>query len=210
MSRLTRGLVQVYTGDAKGKTTAAWGQALRAAGRGLRVCFVMFLKGDTDLGETRAAARLAPEVTVRQFGASRQELARRQSDVGAASRGDPNRPQDRAPTGSRALASWWQAGYADDDRRMAREGLAFARAAMASGEYDLVVLDEANVALSGGLLEVGEVLAALRERPAHVEVILTGRNAPEQIIAAADLVTEMRSLKHPFDMGLPARRGIEY
>jgi cob(I)alamin adenosyltransferase len=190
---LSKGLVQVYTGDGKGKTTAAWGQALRAAGHGLRVCLVMLLKGDADLGEVRAAARLAPEIVVRQFGASREELARRM-------RGE-------APGRS---GSWWQAGYTDDDRRRARQGLAFARAAMASGEFDMVVLDEANVAMSAGLLEVGEVLAALRERPAHVEVILTGRNAPEQIIAAADLVTEMRSIKHRFDTGLPARRGIEY
>ena len=192
MSRLTEGLIQVYTGDGKGKSTAAWGQALRAVGRGLRVCFVMFLKGETDLGEVRAAARLAPEMTVRQFGASREEL-------GARSR----RP-------ARGQGPWWKAGHTDDDRRMAREGFDFARQAIVSGEYDLVVLDEANVAMSEGLLGVGEVLAVLRGRPGHMEVILTGRGAPAEIIETADLVTEMRLVKHPFERGIRARRGIEY
>jgi len=185
MSRLTEGLVQVYTGDGKGKSTAAWGQALRAAGHGLRVCFIMFMKGDAGIGEMRAAARLAPEITVRQFGASREELA------------------------ARGPGPWWQAGYADDDRRLAREGLDFARQAICGGEYDLIVLDEANVAMSEGLLEVGEVMEILRRRPAHVEIIVTGRKAPSAILEAADLVTEMRSAKHPFDRGVPARRGIE-
>ncbi|UCH33827.1 MAG: cob(I)yrinic acid a,c-diamide adenosyltransferase [Armatimonadota bacterium] len=186
MPQLERGLIQVYTGDGKGKSTAAWGQALRAAGRGLRVCVIMFLKGDADLGELHAAQQLAPGITARQFGASREELA------------------------SRSTGPWWQAGYTDDDRRMAREGLDFARAAIDGGEYDLVVLDEANVALSEGLLDTDEVLALLRGRPQHVEVILTGRNAPPPVLDAADLVTEMRSVKHPFDSGRPARPGIEY
>jgi len=186
MSRLTEGLVQVYTGDGKGKSTAAWGQALRAAGHGLRVCFIMFMKGDPELGELRAAARLAPEMTVRQFGATREELA------------------------ARSAGQWWQVEFTDDDRRMAREGLDFARGAIVSGAYDLVVLDEANVAMSEGLLEVDEVLAILRGRPAQVEVIVTGRSAPAEIIVAADLVTEMRGLKHPFERGVAARRGIEW
>jgi len=186
MSRLTRGLVQVYTGDGKGKTTAAWGQGLRAVGQGLRVCFVVFMKGDAGIGEIQAAARLAPEVVVRQFGASREELA------------------------ARSDGAWWQAQYTEDDKRMAREGLAFAREAISGGDYDLVVLDEVNVGMSEGLLEVNEVLAIVRQRPPHVEIILTGRNSPPQIIEAADLVTEMRSLKHPFDSGVAARRGIEF
>jgi cob(I)alamin adenosyltransferase len=186
MPRLAKGLIQVYTGDGKGKSTAAWGQALRAAGHGLRVCFIMFLKGDADLGEVGAAARLAPEITVRQFGASREEMA------------------------ARGGGAWWQAGLNDDDRRRAREGLAAARAATMSGDYDLVVLDEANVAMSERLLPVDEVLDVMRARPSHVEVILTGRNAPPEVIAIADLVTEMRSVKHPFDKGISARRGIEW
>ena len=184
--RLDKGLIQVYTGDGKGKTTAAWGQALRAAGRGLRVCVVMFLKGDRDLGEVSAAKRLAPELTVRQFGASRKQMA------------------------SRGGGPWWQAAYADEDRGMATEGLAFARTAVMSGDCDLVILDEVNVAMSEGLLDVTEVLKAIRERPAHVEIILTGRNAPQEIVDAADLVTEMRALKHPFGRGTLARPGIEW
>ena len=184
--RLDKGLIQVYVGDGKGKTTAAWGQALRAAGRGLRVCVVMFLKGDPDLGEVSAAATLAPQITVRQFGASRKRMA------------------------ARGGGAWWQTAYADEDRRMAKEGLEFARTAMISGDYDLMILDEANVAMSEGLLDVAEVLKAIRERPAHVEIILTGRNAPQEIVDAADLVTEMRAVKHPFGRGTPARPGIEW
>jgi len=185
MPKLTEGLVQVYTGDGKGKSTAAWGQALRAVGQGLRVCFIMFLKGEADTGEMRAAMRLAPELTVRHFGASRAELA------------------------ARGAGRWWEAGYTDDDRRLVREGFEFARAAVTGGEYDLVVLDEANVAMDAGLLEVREVLALLDERPRHVEVVLTGRAAPAPMLEAADLVTEMCEIKHPFREGHSARRGIE-
>jgi cob(I)alamin adenosyltransferase len=183
--RLNEGLIQVYTGDGKGKTTAAWGQTLRAVGRGLRACVVMFLKGDAGLGEVRAAERLAPRITVRQFGANREEMA------------------------SRTGGPWWESGYNEDDRRMAQDGLDFARAAIMSGEYDVVVLDEANVAMSEGLLAVPDVLEVIRERPPRVEVILTGRNAPQEVVEAADLVTEMRPLKHPFERGTPARPGIE-
>ena len=186
MSKLTEGLVQVYTGDGKGKSTAAWGQALRAVGQGLQVCFVMFMKGDTDVGEVHAAARLAPQLIVRQFGASREELAVRS--------GGP----------------WWEAGFTDDDRRVAHEGLEFARSMLVGGDYDVMVLDEVIVAIRAGLLKVEELLALVRDRPGHVELILTGRGAPAEIIAAADLVTEMRLLKHPFQKGIAARRGIEY
>jgi cob(I)alamin adenosyltransferase len=183
---LTRGLVQVYTGDGKGKSTAAWGLALRAAGQGLRVCFVMFMKGSSDLGELKAAPLLGPGLQLRQFGASRAELA------------------------ARGKGEWWKAAFTADDRRMAQEGLDFARQAIAGGNFDLVVLDEANVAMDVGLLDVNEVLGIVRSRPTHVEVVLTGRAAPQQILDAADLVTEMRALKHPFDRGTRARRGIEY
>ena len=173
--RLERGLVQVYTGKGKGKTTAALGLALRAAGHGLRVHIVQFLKGWPDRGELRSIERL-PGVTLREFG--------RQGFV------DPRHPQPA-------------------DYELAGQALAEARAALA-GDVDLLILDEANVALLFGLVSLEDVLALLDARPAHVEVVLTGQGAPQGLIERADLVTEMSLVKHPYDAGVPARRGIDY
>jgi len=173
--KLTQGLVQVYTGDGKGKTTSALGLALRAVGRGFKVLMIQFLKGE-ESGERIAALRLAPEFTIRYFGR-----------CGLIRKDQPN-PQDVAE---------------------ARAALALAQQSISSGEYDLVILDEINVALYFKLLTVAEVLDLIKSRPAHVEVVLTGRYAPPEIIAAADLVTEMKNLKHYYHRGILAREGIE-
>lgn len=173
--KLSHGLVQVYTGDGKGKTTSALGLALRAVGRGLKVYMIQFLKGE-DTGERHAALRLAPEFTIRRFGR-----------CGFVRKGQPD-PHDVA---------------------QAQEALALARQLIGSGAYDLVILDEINVALYFELLSVAEVLDVLQSRPPHVEVVLTGRYAPPEIIAAADLVTEMKNIKHYYERGIPAREGIE-
>ena len=174
--RLPQGLIQVYTGDGKGKTTCALGLALRALGQGLKVFMVQFLKG-RDTGEARAAARLAPEFTLRSFG--RPILVNLKSPA----------PEDLA---------------------LAREALDLARKVIQAGEHDLVILDEINVALAYRLVPLEEVLKMLKARPAWVEVVLTGRQAPPEVMAAADLVTEMRPLKHYYEAGVPARRGIEW
>jgi cob(I)alamin adenosyltransferase len=174
--RLTQGFIQVYTGDGKGKTTCALGLALRAVGRGLKVFMVQWLKtGDT--GEVLAAARLAPELTIRSLGR-------------------PGFINFKSP--------------APKDIALAREALDLAKEAIAGGEYDLVILDEINVALAFGLLDLEEVLAMLRSRPPWVEVVLTGRQAPAELVALADLVTEMRSVKHYYEAGVTARKGIEW
>ncbi len=170
------GLVQIYTGDGKGKTTAALGLALRAAGHGLRTYIGQFMKGQ-DYGELRSAGMLSPYLTIEQYG---------------------------RPT----LIHVHEA--TPEDVRLAHEGLDRARAAMCSGSYDIVVLDEVCVALHFGLLTLAEVVVFLEQRPAGVELILTGRRAPVELIARADLVTEMREVKHPYARGVPARRGIEY
>lgn len=170
------GLVQIYTGDGKGKTTAALGLALRAAGYGMRTYIGQFMKGQ-DYGELAGARLLSPYLTIEQYG--------RPSFVHL-HRATP------------------------EDVRLAHEGLEKARAAMRSGDYAIVVLDEVCVALHFGLLKVEEVLAFLEEKPRGVELVLTGRRAPEELIARADLVTEMREVKHPYRQGVPARRGIEY
>ena len=171
-----RGLVQVYTGDGKGKTTAALGLALRAAGHGLYTYIGQFMKG-LPYGELEAARRLAPYLTIEQYG--------RPSFVHV----------ERATP---------------EDIRCAHDGLARAREALHSGQYDIVVLDEVCVAVYFGLLSLEEVLALLDERPQGIELILTGRRAPQELLERADLVTEMREIRHPYAAGVPARAGIEY
>jgi cob(I)alamin adenosyltransferase len=169
-----RGYVQVYTGDGKGKTTAALGLALRAAGHGSRTYFGQFMKGQRS-GEMEALLDNA-YIAFEQFG-------------------DPHllRREDVAP----------------QHIALAQRGLEKARVAMASGHYDIVVLDEINVALWFGLLTLAEVLELVEGRPAHVELVLTGRRAPEELLQRADLVTEMREVKHYYAQGVPARDGIE-
>lgn len=173
--RLERGLVQVYTGNGKGKTSAAFGLALRAIGRGLRVYVIQFIKGGFDYGELHSL-RSIPNLKLKAFG--RGEFI-----------GSP-------PT--------------EADVRLAREALDFANKIIGSGKYDVVVLDEINVALSLGLIEVDDVSQLIKNKPERVELILTGRDASPEIIQIADLVTEMREIKHPRTKGVPPRIGIEY
>lgn len=176
MEQAKRGLIQVYTGDGKGKTTASVGLAVRAAGSGLRVVFIQFVKGGARSGELAMLEKLGVRV---------------------------ERPAERS-TG--LLGS----GVHDDDRAAADIAWALAKDVLASGEYDLVVMDELNVAMRYELVDTDDVLAVLDARPPAIEVVLTGRGAPEGIIERADLVTEMVPVKHPFDRGVPARRGIEF
>jgi cob(I)alamin adenosyltransferase len=172
--QLSRGYVQVYTGDGKGKTTAALGLALRASGHGMRTYIGQFMKGQ-HYGELDAL-RDHPCITIEQYG-----------DPGFICR------EERTP----------------EHVARAHKGLERAREAMLSGEYDIVVLDEVNVAIWFGVLSVEEVLALLDQRPECVEVILTGRRAPRALIDRADLVTEMRVVRHYYTEGVAAREGIE-
>ena len=174
--RLARGLIQVYTGDGKGKTTCALGLALRAVGQGFKVAMVQFLKG-RETGESRAAMRLAPDMTLRFFGR-------------------PGLVNLKSP--------------APEDRARVREAWDFARGVIEAGAHDLVILDEINLALAHGLIPLEEALAVLRQRPPGVEVVLTGRRAPQELVALADLVTEMQPVKHYYQAGVKARRGIEW
>jgi cob(I)alamin adenosyltransferase len=175
--RLDRGLIQVYTGDGKGKTTCALGLALRAVGQGFKVCMVQFMKG-RDTGEAKAAAdRLAPDMTLRYFGR-------------------PGLVNLRAPD--------------PEDLARVQEAWDLARQVIAAGEHDLVILDEINLALTFNLVPLVEALQVLKTRPPWVEVVLTGRQAPPELVELADLVTEMRPLKHYYEAGVKARRGIEW
>jgi cob(I)alamin adenosyltransferase len=174
--RLERGLVQVYTGDGKGKTSAAFGLALRAVGRGLKVYVIQFIKGGFDYGELYVVKRL-PNFKLESFGRGKFVT-------------------DVPPT--------------KDDIKLAKEAFELAREVVSGGEYDVVVLDEINVALHLKLIDTEEMVDLIRRKPKHVELILTGRYAPSEVIELADLVTEMKEVKHPFTKGVSPRKGIDY
>ncbi len=175
---LDQGCLQVYTGAGKGKTTAALGQAWRALGAGLRVCFLQFLKGGIKSSELKLAPQFGPQLTFTHF----------------------DHPLSSLIFGGSPTA---------EDHHKVQQAWQVAQAALSNPDYDLVVLDEINNAIHHGLVGISEVLTALANRPSHQEVICTGRDAPAQLIEAADLVTEMRAIKHSYDEGLQARRGIE-
>ena len=170
-----KGYVQLYTGNGKGKTTSAVGLGIRAAGAGLKVAMIQFMKGRR-YSEIDSIEKL-PGFEVFQHG--RDEFV---------SKEDPERI----------------------DIDLARGGMDHALQVIGSGEYDLVILDEINVAIDFGLVDLGEVLRMLDSRPAHVEVVLTGRYAPKELLEMADLVTEMREVRHFFNSGVEARKGIEF
>jgi cob(I)alamin adenosyltransferase len=176
MPELEKGLVQVYTGNGKGKTSAAFGLALRAIGRGLKVYMIQFIKGGFDYGELYVVKSL-PNLTLKAFGRGKFITSK---------------PPEK------------------EDVRLAQEALKLAEKIVETREYDIVVLDEINVALDLKLIKLQEVVEMIKKKPKNVEIVLTGRNAPEEIIELADLVTEVKEIKHPFSKGYHARKGIEY
>ncbi len=171
-----KGLLIVFTGHGKGKTTAALGMAMRAAGHGMRSLILQFIKGTWAYGELKAFEKIE-EIEIKPLGSG---------------------------------FTWKKEGL-DEDRRLAEAGWKEAVSEISRGYYDIVVLDELNVVLSYGLLPMGNVLEALKNRPAGPHIVVTGRNAPYELIEIADLVTEMKEIKHPFhDRGLKACKGIEF
>jgi cob(I)alamin adenosyltransferase len=172
---MRRGYIQVYTGNGKGKTTAALGLALRAAGAGLKVFIVQFIK-KRRCSEHVSLARFRNLITLRQFG--KGCILKRKTNP--------------------------------SDRKAARAGLGEVRKAITSGDYDLVILDEANVAVHLHLITPADLLTLMTDKPRGMELVITGRYAAEEVMAAADLVTEMRELKHYRKAGVKARKGIEY
>ncbi len=172
----TQGLVMINTGHGKGKTTAAFGQALRAAGQGLKVCIIQFIKGETKTGEALALASAFPG----------------QVELHLAGTGFTWK-QDMETVKAAALAGW----------QLAREKIS-------SDAYDLIVLDELTYLIGFGILTEEEVIALFRERPQRLHLVITGRDAGQGLIEYADLVTEMRAIKHPFQQGIKAQKGIEF
>ncbi len=174
--KLEKGLVQVYTGNGKGKTTAAFGAALRAVGRGLKVYVIQFIKGGFDYGELHSAKHV-PNLKLTAFGRGRFITASPPSE---------------------------------EDVELAKQAFELAKDVIQNGKYDMVILDEINVVLNLKMIDINEAVKLIKNKPEHVELILTGRYAPTQIIELADLVTEMKEVKHPFAKGVPPREGIEH
>ena len=176
MNKKELGLFHIYTGDGKGKTTAALGLSMRALGHEMRVYFGQFMKrGQT--GEFKALSRFGERAKIEQFGNGRFLL-----------------PGKAIPSA---------------EIRRAAHGLDCIRSAMQSGDFDLVVCDEINTAVAAGLLSESQVLDLVMSRPKGVELIFTGRNAPSSFVREADLVSEIKEVKHYFRKGVKARRGIE-
>ncbi|MEA3546643.1 MAG: cob(I)yrinic acid a,c-diamide adenosyltransferase [Thermodesulfobacteriota bacterium] len=171
-----KGLVLLFTGNGKGKTTAALGQALRAAGQGLKVCFIQFIKGSWQTGEQRIMALF----------------------------------KDRIDFFVKGSGFTWQAEDRDELIRETRKAFDFAGDKISSGEYDMVILDELTYLVKYGMVKEGEVVKMIRNRPETQHLVITGRDASDGLITVADLVTEMREIKHPFSQGIKARKGIEF
>ncbi|MHB1014450.1 MAG: cob(I)yrinic acid a,c-diamide adenosyltransferase [Desulfurivibrionaceae bacterium] len=172
----TQGLVIINTGHGKGKSTAAFGQALRAAGQGLKVCIIQFIKGQPKTGEALAFTSAFPgqvELHLAGTGFTWQ--------------------QDMETVKEAALSGW----------QLAKEKIA-------SDAYDLMVLDELTYLIGLGLIPENEVIALFRARPKRLHLVITGRDASQGLIEYADLVTEMRAIKHPFQRGIKAQKGIEF
>jgi len=182
MDTSRRGLILINTGPGKGKTTAALGTAFRAAGNGMRVLVLQFLKGSWHYGELDSAEALSREDG---FVYVMKQLGRGFVKVGGAET-DP------------------------EDLKMVEDAWAEAEAAIRSGEWDLIVLDEINYAIGYKMLDPERVAAVLREKPEMLHVILTGRNAHPVLVELADTVTEMREVKHAYSKGILAQRGIEF
>ena len=169
-------MIQIYTGNGKGKTTAALGLALRAAGHGLKVIMIQFMKGKIDYGELKSAKQL-PKFIIEQYG--RPDFV------------NPENPDK-------------------EDIRLAREGLKRAKEVINSSKFDMVILDEINIAVSFELIKADEVIELIKQTPKKTELILTGRYMPEEFAEYADLISEIRDVKHHFQKGKPPKKGIEY
>ncbi len=173
------GLVIVYTGNGKGKTTASLGLALRAAGYKKRICMIQFIKGSWHYGEMDSSKRLEPEF-----------------EMVAVGKGFVGIIDDKSPK--------------EDHKKVAKEAIKISNEKIQSGNYDIVILDEINYAVNLDLISVNDVLNIIQSKPKNVDLVLTGNYAKKQIIEIADLVTEMREIKHPFQRGIKAKKGIDF
>ena len=173
------GLVIVYTGKGKGKTTAALGIVLRAVGYNYRICMIQFIKGSWHYGEMTSSKRLEPEF-----------------ELTAVGKGFVGIIDDKSPR--------------DEHKKIAQEALQLSREKIETEKYDIIILDEINYAINLGLIELNDVLDLIKNKPQKLNLVLTGNHAKKEIIEIADLVTEMREIKHPFKSGIKAKKGIDF
>ena len=173
------GLVIVYTGKGKGKTTAALGIALRATGYKKRTCMIQFIKGSWHYGEMDSSKRLEPEF-----------------EMVAVGKGFVGIMDDKSPK--------------EEHQKIAKEAIKISNEKIQSGKYDIVILDEINYAINLNLISVDDVLGIIKSKPKEIDLILTGNHVKDEIINIADLVTEMKEIKHPFQKGIKAKKGIDF
>ena len=178
MEKRTRGLVIVHTGHGKGKTTAAMGIALRAAGHGLKILMIQFIKGSWKYGELESIKKLVPFFQIKPMG--------------------------------KGFIRFDKDGAGPEDIQAVKEAWEYFKREMTSGYCNIIILDEINYAIDYQLISIKEVLETIKSKPDELHLILTGRNAHPELIEAADLVTEMREIKHPFQKGIKAQKGIEF
>ena len=173
------GLTIVYTGNGKGKTTAALGIALRATGYNKKICMIQFIKGSWHYGEMNSSKRLEPEFEMISIG-----------------KGFVGIIDDKSPI--------------EEHKKIANEAIKISAIKIQSGNYDIVILDEVNYAINLGLIKLADILDLINSKPAALDLVLTGNYAKEEIIELADLVTEMKEIKHPFQQGKKAKKGIDF
>ena len=173
------GFVIVYTGNGKGKTTAALGMALRAVGYNHKICIIQYIKGSWPYGEMESIKRLEPEVELVIVG-----------------KGFVGIIDDKSPR--------------EDHEKIAQEAIKISKEKINSGNYNIVILDEVNYAVNLGLVDVNDVLDLIKSKPENLNLVLTGNHAKKEIIDIADLVTEMKEIKHPFKSGIKAKKGIDF
>lgn len=175
------GYIQVYTGNGKGKTTASLGLAMRALGRCWKVLIIMFMKGGDDYGELNSFRNLSPEI------------AKNLTIIQAG----PDR-------------LLYRNNQTENDTKLIKDGWELAKKAILNDEYNLIILDEANIAIDMGIIDVTDVVEVLKNKPEDMEIVLTGRNAKQEIIDISHLVSKIEPVKHYWDTGIAARKGIEY
>lgn len=172
---MEKGLIIINTGDGKGKSTAAFGTAIRALGHGLKVCVIQFIKQPCDYGEVMTAKKL-----------------------------------DDLEWHTEGRGFTWKSDDIEKDKAVARKGFELAKQKIASGEYDLIVLDEVTYLTNFNFIDIEELLETLKNKPENLNIIMTGRDADPKLIDIADTVTEMKKIKHCFDRGIKAKKGIEF